>query len=462
MRREERRGKKRVDGDLRRAAHIRREQDGHLAVTVTRYRARRHDGRHGAAEADEHGNDAAAGQADLAQRLVHHKCDAGHVAGILQNREEEKERHDDRQEHQHTAYARKNAVDDEAMYHRVDAVSGQGMVCHGGKGANADRKPVGQPLPDHMKGEVEYQQHNGKKSRERRIPAGKKPVDLHRAGVLPALVALYHRRCHNAFNEGVAHIGKRCVAVKSRFALHLHDAMLKQLALVPIERQTVGEVIAAFDQLCCAEACRHTDAVGMVGDQVRDGVDAAVDGGIIRAEVRHLGQSFAPSHGDRLIHQLAHALALCGGDRYDRDAERGAHLLHVDGTAVGTDLIHHVQRQHHRYPQLEQLKRQVQIALDVGGVHNVDHAVRLLIEDKIAGDDLLLRIGPQGVDAGQIHHGAAFFICDLAHLLIYRDTGKVADVLVGAGEGVEESRFAAVLISDECKDHFSSPSTSIF
>ena len=64
----------------------------------------------------------------LRSRLVHHKCDAGHVAGILQNGEEEKQRHDDRQERQHAAHARKNAVDDEAMYHRVDAVSGQGTV----------------------------------------------------------------------------------------------------------------------------------------------------------------------------------------------------------------------------------------------------------------------------------------------------------------------------------------------
>ena len=99
-----------------------------------------------------------------------------------------------------------------------------------------------------MKGEVEYQQHNGKKSRERRIPAGKKPVDLHRAGVLPALVALYHRRCHNAFNEGVAHIGKRCVAVKSRFALHLHDAMLKQLALgIELVKNGFGHINLAAD-----------------------------------------------------------------------------------------------------------------------------------------------------------------------------------------------------------------------
>ena len=238
--------------------------------------------------------------------------------------------------------------------------------------------------------------------------------------------------------------------------------MLKQLALVLIKCQTVGKVIAAFDQLCCAEASRHTDAVGVIGNQMRNGVDAAVNGGIIRAEICHLWQSFAPSHGDRLIHQLAHALTLCGRDRYDRDAERGAHLLHVDGTAVGTHFIHHVQRQHHRYPQLKQLKCQVQIPLNVGGIHNVDDAVRLLVEDKVTGDDLLLCIGPQGVDAGQIHHGTAFFVYDLSHLLVYRDTGKVADMLIGSGEGVEESRFPAVLISNKCKDHFGSSSTSIF
>ena len=129
-------------------------------------RARCHNGRHGAAEADEHGDDAAAGQADLTQRLVHHKCDARHVAGIFQNGEEEKQRHDDRQEHQHAAHARKNAVDDQAVYHRVDPVSGQGMVDQAGKGVNADlHSQSDSRCADHIEGEVENQQHDSKKRR---------------------------------------------------------------------------------------------------------------------------------------------------------------------------------------------------------------------------------------------------------------------------------------------------------
>ena len=40
-------------------------------------------------------------------------------------------------------------------------------------------------------------------------------------------------------------------------------------------------------------------------------------------------------------------------------------------------LVHHVQRQHHGHLQLQQLQGQVEVPLDVGGVHNVDDAVRL-------------------------------------------------------------------------------------
>ena len=44
---------------------------------------------------DEHGHDAAAGQADAAQQLIHHKGHTRHVAGILQHGEEEEQHHDD-------------------------------------------------------------------------------------------------------------------------------------------------------------------------------------------------------------------------------------------------------------------------------------------------------------------------------------------------------------------------------
>ena len=196
----------------------------------------------------------------------------------------------------------------------------------------------------------------------------------------------------------------------------------------------------------------------MVGDQVHDRVDAAVHGRIIRAEVRHLRQRLAARDGQRLIHELRHALPLRRRDRHDGLA----HLLYVDGAAVGVHLVHHVQCQHHRHAQLEQLQRQVQVALDVRGVHDVDDAVRLLVDDKIARDDLLLRIRTQRVDARQVDDGAALLVAHLAHLLVDGHARKVAHVLVGTGEGVEQRRLAAVLVADKRKDHADTPSTSIF
>ena len=102
--------------------------------------------------------------------------------------------------------------------------------------------------------------------------------------------------------------------------------------------------------------------------------------------------STRPRRSQGLVHQLRHALALGGGNGHHRDAQLPAHPLHVHGAAVGPDLVHHVQGQHHGHPQLQQLQRQVQVALDVGGVHDVDDAVGFLVEDVVPGDDLLGRV----------------------------------------------------------------------
>ena len=280
--------------------------------------------------------------------------------------------------------------------------------------------------------------------------------------MLAAFVAFDDRGVDHTLNEAVAHIGERRVAVKSRLRFHLHNAVLEQLLLIFVKLQAVGKIVPALNELDGAETRGHADAVGMVGDEVNDRMDAAVHRRIVRAEVRHGGHRFAARGGERLIEQFAHALALGGGDGDDGDAERRAHFLHVDRAAVGAHLVHHVERQHHRHAKLEELEREVEVALDVGRIHDVDDAVGLFIQDKVARDDLLLRVGAQRVDARKVDHRAVLFSADLAHLLVDRHAGEVADVLVGAGESVEKRRFAAVLVADECKDHFSSPSTSIF
>ena len=49
--------------------------------------------------------------------------------------------------------------------------------------------------------------------------------------------------------------------------------------------------------------------------------------------------------------------------------------------------------------QLHELHGQVEVALDVGGIHDVDDAGGLFADDELPGDDLLAGVGRHGVDA---------------------------------------------------------------
>ena len=181
----------------------------------------------------------------------------------------------------------------------------------------------------------------------------------------------------------------------------------------------------------------------------------------------------------RAAHQLVQALALARADRHHRHAQPLLHGRQVDDVAVAAHLVHHVEGYHHRPPQLEQLKGQVEVAFKVGGVHDVDDHVGLLPDDEVAADDFLHRIGAEGIDARQIHDGhvrilirhrlpvfvrapeaprqaqvgllAVMMVQHRAGLFFDRHAGPVAHVLAAAGELVEEGGFAAVLVTGQGK-----------
>ncbi len=131
--REERRCEQAVDGQLGRAAHERRQQDGHFPVPLAGQGAGGHHRRDGAAKADEHGHDAAARQADAPQQLVHHEGHAGHVAAVLHQGQEEEQRHDDGQKAQHAAHAGEDAADDQTVDGGVHVQPRQSAVRQSGQ-----------------------------------------------------------------------------------------------------------------------------------------------------------------------------------------------------------------------------------------------------------------------------------------------------------------------------------------
>ena len=243
--------------------------------------------------------------------------------------------------------------------------------------------------------------------------------------------------------------------------LHLLDAVFDEFQLILVQHEAFLDIPVVLNELGGGKAHRQARGLRMVLDLVDHRVDAAVHraGG---AEVVHQGQGFAAGRGHGDADQLLYALIFYGGDGNHRDPQGGGHGFDVDRAAAGGNLVHHVQGQHHGDAHLQQLERQIQVPLNIGGVYNVDDTVRFLIDDEIPGDDLLRRIGADGVDARKIHHCAVPLSPDGAGLLIHRHTGKVAHMLIRAGELVEQRGFAAVLIACQSENHACRTSTSMF
>ena len=117
--REKCRCEKRINRQLCRTAHKRRQQNRHFPVPGRGQCPARHNARHGTSKPNQHRHNASAGKTDFAQQLVHHKRNPRHISTVLQQRQKEKQRHNDGQKAQHASDAIKNTVHHKGMNHIV-------------------------------------------------------------------------------------------------------------------------------------------------------------------------------------------------------------------------------------------------------------------------------------------------------------------------------------------------------
>ena len=110
---------------------------------------------------------------------------------------------------------------------------------------------------------------------------------------------------------------------------------------------------------------------------------------------------------------------------------------------------------HHRHADLGELRGEVEVALDVHAVHDVQDRGRLLVHEEVARDLLLQRVGGERVDARQILHDDVLVPLEPAVLLLHRHARPVPDVLVGSRQLVEERRLAAVRVARKRNLHCS-------
>ena len=157
-------------------------------------------------------------------------------------------------------------------------------------------------------------------------------------------------------------------------------------------------------------------------------------------------------HLDELLGGFHPAFILERRDSDDLAAERLRDLLEVDLVAVLLHDVHHVDGHHHREPQFRELRGEVEVALDVRSVDDVENRVRTLLDEEPARHLLLDGVGRERVDAGEVLYDDILVTGEYSVLLLDRDARPVADVLLRPRKRVEERRLAAVRVS--CEGYF--------
>ena len=331
--------------------------------------------------------------------------------------------------------------------HRLHGVFRQAL-----QAVDARRQQILQEGADEAECEIEHQRHDGDEHGQRRPFARQDLVDLLAAQMLAAFLGLGDAALAHLLDVGEAHVRHGSAAVQIPLAFHLQHDVLQHFLLVLVQGQLIQDQLIALDDLAGGKAQGQPGLFRVVLNQMHHSVDAAVHrAAVVRAVAKILPQGLFLIFGDvqGVLHQFVHALIAGGGNGHHGHAQHGLHGVDVHRAAVAVHFVHHVQGHHRGDAHLQHLHGQVQVALDVGGVHDVDDGLGVLVQHKIATHQLLAGIGGHGVNARQVGDQGVGMAADDAVLAVHGDAGKIAHVLIGAGELVEQRGFAAVLVAHQ-------------
>ena len=115
-------------------------------------------------------------------------------------------------------------------------------------------------------------------------------------------------------------------------------------------------------------------------------------------------------------------------------------------TALAND-VHHVNGNDDRYAHLKKLRSEVQIALKVAAVNDVQDGIGFFLNKEISRDNFFQGIGGQGVNTWKVGNLNRLVGLELTSLFLNGNAWPVANILVGAGQRVEQGGFTTVRVA---------------
>ena len=128
----------------------------------------------------------------------------------------------------------------------------------------------------------------------------------------------------------------------------------------------------------------------------------------------------------RSVEKYVEAAALARRDWNDRNAEHLRQAVKVYLHPAFFDDVHHVEREHYRPPELQQLEREIEAAFQRRSVHDVDDYVHLAAHYELARNGLLHCVRGEAVRPRQVHKADVDVVILYRALhLFYSDSGPV-------------------------------------
>ena len=347
----------------------------------------------------------------------------------------------------------------------IHRIGGEDSVQPGRERTDSHIQKFLEPCADIVECQKEGGSHDEDEHGDGRELAGEDPVDALAADLLLALPGLHHGLLAEPADEQEPHVGDGRRTVQSPLLFHLYDHLLDGRLVLRMNVQGLFHPGITLHQLACRKPHRDPGFRRVVLDEVHDAVEAPVQRPVIvflAAEVLAARFFLIFGNVDGMIHQLLDALVLRRGNGHHRHLQDLFHLIDADVSAVSLHLIHHIQSQHHGDVQFHQLHGEVQVPLQVGGVHDVDDGGGLLLQDELPGHDLLTGVGGQRIDPRKVGDLRLRVPFDGAALAVYRDPREVPHVLVGSRQLIEQSRLAAVLVTGQCEGQMVQYRTLVF
>ena len=422
---EEGRAEEGVDRQTRAAAHEGRHEDGEQTIAAVAQRARGHDGRHRAPEAHEHRHEGAARQSQETHEAVHHERRAGHVTGVLEQREAQEDEEDRRDEGHHRLDAHAQAVGQQRDEPGGQAAEGEHVAQAGDEEGVAQAvKEVDEAPADHL-GEPEEEVHHQQEERDAQ-PAVQRDA-IERAAQLGAGVAdLTADVLGELGNLRVTGVGDQHVGGGAQSLLDVGNDVLGagQDALQTVDGEHLGLVLAGHTVQGVNQRGRHLHARGLLarGQRLQHGALEGHAGGTPLHVARHNGH-----------------------------AQTARQLRDVDLETLTAQDVGHREDHDHRLAQLHQRQGEIEVALQVHRVDHVDDQVGLAAAGVIRGHALILRHGMERIHARKVHQDQLLAAGqgNLAQQLLNSDARPVAGHLVHARPGIEEGRFAGVGVAGQ-------------